>query len=205
MRRGLGAACVLAGVLAFAAFAAAPASASQGARFGIQDDAWLMYGPGTLQERLTTLEGLGVVLVRFTLRWDQVAPRKPAAQRNPRDRAYRWGVYGDVLDGLHAQGIPVLVTLWGSPRWANGGGAPSRLPRLGIGNFATAAARRFPWVHLWTVWNEPNSRTFAVPVSPSAYVQFALNPAYAALKAASRANQIAGGVTSPRATPSGLS
>ena len=33
-----------------------------------------------------------------------------------------------MLDALHARGIPVLVTLWGSPRWANGGGAPNRLP-----------------------------------------------------------------------------
>ena len=57
----------------------------------------------------------------------------------------------------------MLVTLWGSPRWANGGGAPNRLPASGFGNFATAAAVRFPWVRLWTAWNEPNSRTFATP------------------------------------------
>jgi hypothetical protein len=205
MRRGVGAAVVVAGALAASSFGVAPANASQGARFGIQDDAWLMYGPGTLEERVTTLEGLGVGIVRFTLRWDKVAPRKPAAQRNPQDPAYDWGVYADVLDELHARRIPVLVTLWGSPGWANGGGSPSRLPRLGFGNFATAAARRFLWVHLWTVWNEPNSRTFAIPVSPSLYVQRALNPAYASLKAGSRANQVAGGVTSPRSTPSGMS
>src|SRR5207248_2702577 len=168
-------------------------------------DAWLRSGPGTLAERVTTLHGLGVGVVRFTLRWDAVAPKKPASQRDPQDSAYRWGVYGEVLDELHAEGLPVLVTLWGSPRWANGGGSPSRLPRLGLGSFAAAAAARFPWVRLWTVWNEPNSRTFSTPVSPSLYVRRALNPAYAALKAASRANQVGGGVTSPRATPSGMS
>jgi hypothetical protein len=192
-------------VCLLAVVAAAPAGASPGARYGIQDDAWLLYGPGTLAERVTTLQGLGVGIVRFTLRWDAVAPGRPAAQRNPQDPAYRWGMYGSVLDELHAQGIPVLVTLWGSPRWANGGGAPARLPRSGLGNFAAAAAKRFPWVHLWTAWNEPNSRTFAIPVSPSLYVRNALNPAYASLKAASSANQVAGGVTSPRRTPSGMS
>ena len=203
MRRGVGAAFLIAVVCAL--FAAAPAGASRGARFGIQDDAWLMFGPGTLEERVTTLKGLGVGVVRFTLRWDAVAPRKPSVPSDPQDEAYRWGVYGDVLDELHANGLRTLVTLWGSPRWANGGGAPSRLPRSGLGNFAAAAAARFPWVRLWTVWNEPNSRTFSVPVSPRLYVRRALNPAYAALKAASRSNQVAGGVTSPRKTPSGMS
>jgi hypothetical protein len=203
MRRGVGATFIV--LCALACVAAAPAAASHGARYGIQDDAWLMDGPGTLSERVTTLEGLGAGIVRFTLRWDAIAPRKPAAQRDPTDPGYRWGPYGDVLDELHARGIPVLVTLWGSPRWANGGGPPSRLPRAGLGSFAAAAARRFPWVRLWTVWNEPNSRTFAIPVSPGLYVKRALNPAYASLKAISRANQVAGGVTSPRRTPSGMS
>ena len=203
MRRGVGA--VFIAALALALAAAAPASASPGAQYGIQDDAWLMYGPGTLDERVTTLQGLGVGIVRFTLRWDAVAPTKPTAQRDPGDAAYRWGAYGDVLDTLHARGIPVLVTLWGSPRWANGGGAPSRLPTSGFGNFATAAAVRFPWVRLWTAWNEPNSRTFSTPVSPSLYVSRVLNPAYSALHAASGANKVAGGVTSPRRSPSGMS
>src|SRR5438445_3717877 len=202
MRWGVGAAFV-AGLSLVAA--AAPAGASTGARYGVQDDAWLMNGPGTLSARVTRLEGLGVGIVRFTLRWDGVAPTQPADPRDPEDAAYRWGTYGDVLDELHASGIPVLVTLWGSPRWANGGGAANRLPLHGFGDFAAAAAARFPWVHLWTVWNEPNSPTFATPVSPLAYVRRALNPAYAALHAVSGANKVAGGVTSPRRTPSGMS
>jgi hypothetical protein len=199
MFRGVGA--VL--LAALALIVAAPAQASHGAAFGVQDDAWLMYGPGTLTERLTTLENLGVGVVRFTLRWDQVAKRKPASPRSA--SAYDWGPYGDVLDALHAQDIRALVTLYGSPRWANGGGTPARLPTSGFGNFASAAATRFPWVHMWTAWNEPNSRTFSVPVSPRLYVQKVLNPAFASLHAASRSNRVAGGVTSPRRTPSGMS
>jgi hypothetical protein len=197
--RGVGAA-VLA---ALALVLAAPAQASHGAEFGIQDDAWLMDGPGTLPERLTTLENLGVGVVRFTLRWDQVAAQRPADPRDP--SAYEWGAYGDALDALHAQGIRALVTLYGSPRWANGGGPPARLPSTGFGDFASAAAQRFPWVHMWTAWNEPNSRTFSVPVSPLLYVQRVLNPAYASLHEASASNRVAGGVTSPRKTPTGMS
>jgi hypothetical protein len=201
VRRGVGAIVIV--VLALLAFAAAPASASPNARFGIQDDAWLLYGPGSLDQRLTTLQGLGVGVVRVTLRWDKVAPTKPASPRAP--EAYDWGLYGDVLDALHARGMTALVTLYGSPPWANGGQRENRLPTSGFGDFATAAAVRFPWVRLWTIWNEPNTATFSVPVSPSLYVRRLLNPGYAALKAASSRNLIAGGVTSPRKTPTGLS
>jgi hypothetical protein len=184
---------------------AAPAGASPNARYGIQDDAWLMYGPGTLTERLATLDRLGVRLVRFTVRWDEIAPTPPAAPRNPGDPAYDWGEFDVVLRGLRAHGMTPLVTLYGSPKWANGGQPASRIPLLGFGDFAYAAAKRFPWVRLWTMWNEPNGRTFADPVSPGAYVRQVLNPGYASVHAVNRANLVAGGVTSPRKTPMGMS
>jgi hypothetical protein len=200
MRRGVGT--CIAFVAALLALAAAPAHASVGASFGIQDDAWLLDGPGSLEQRVTTLESLGAHIVRFTVRWDAVAPTKPANARNP--TAYEWGQYGEVLDALHAGGIRALVTLYGAPRWSNGGRGPNHLPRSGFGNFAYAAAKRFPWVHMWTVWNEPNTAIFSLPVSPSLYVRRLLNPGYAALHQASRANLVAGGVTSPRKTASGI-
>lgn len=198
MFRGVGALFVA----AVALLVAVPAQASAGAQFGIQDDAWLMNGPGTLAQRITTLQNLGVQIVRLTLRFDAVAPQKPAGARSP--ASYEWAEYGDVLDALHGSGISALVTLYGSPRWANGGGSPATLPTSGFGDFAYAASKRFPWVHLWTAWNEPNSRSFAVPVSPALYVRRVLNPAYAGLHQASSANRLAGGVTSPRKTPTGL-
>jgi len=201
VRRGVAAAFVT----ALALLGALPAHASSGAQYGIQDDAWLMYGPGTLSDRLAMLDDLGVRVVRFTVRWDQVAPKRPADPRDSGDPAYHWGAFGDVLDGLHALGIPVLVTLYGSPGWANAHQAPNRLPLSGFGDFAYAAAGRFPWIRMWSAWNEPNSRTFAVPVSPAAYVRRVLNPAYASLHSVSSANRVAGGETSPRTTPSGMS
>lgn len=178
-----------------AAVAAPGAQASSFARFGVQDDAWLMYGAGTLDKRVATLQDLGVKIVRFTIRWDEVQRTRTPVE---------WGVYGTTLDALHAAGIPVVVTLWASPRWANGGKGANALPRTGFGTFAAAAARRFPWVRQWTAWNEPNTRVFASPVSPTLYVRRVLNPMYAALHRANRANKVAGGVTSPRRTPSGM-
>ena len=65
----------LALLLAVAAcIAASSVQASPGAKYGIQDDAWLEFGPGTLKQRLLTFKRLGVPLVRFTLHWNEVAP-----------------------------------------------------------------------------------------------------------------------------------
>jgi hypothetical protein len=183
---------------------AAQASATPTARMGIQDDAWLRWGPGTLDSRLATLDELGVKTVRFTLLWSDVAKRKPSRPLDPNDPAYDWSAFDPILEGLRAHGITPLVTLYGSPSWANGGRAPNWLPRSGFGSFAYAASKRYPWVRLWTIWNEPNTRVFSVPVSPTLYVRRLLNPAYALLHDANRRNVVAGGVTSPRKTASGL-
>jgi len=58
---------------------------------------------------------------------------------------------------------------------------------------------------MWEVWTEPNLTRFLIPNSPRLYVGRLLNPTYAVLKKHALANRIAGGATSPRPTPSGLS
>ena len=89
-----------------------------------------------------------------------------------------------------AHHIAALVTIWGAPPWANGDRPPNRLPGYGLGNFAYAASKRWPWVHLWTIWNEPNTLVFSNPVSPLLYTRRLLNPAYALLHRANRANRL---------------
>jgi hypothetical protein len=187
--------------------AAAPAGASPQARFGIQDDAWLVYGPGTLDDRLDTLDRLGVDVVRWTIRWDQVAKERPTSPRLAGDAAYDWSLSDDVLAGLRRRGIGAVVSLLGTPRWANGGRAWQVAPIRGadFADFAVATARRYPWVRDWTVWNEPNQRRWLSPVSARTYVVRLLNPAYAALKGVNRSNRVAGGVTAPRGNAGGLS
>ena len=143
--------------------------------------------------------------MRFTLVWHEVATKQPRDARNPNDPAYDWSRFDAVLQGLRAHGITPLVTIWGSPSWANGGRNPNWLPRSGFGNFAYAASKRYPWVRLWTAWNEPNTRTFAVPVSAKLYVQARAEPRLRAPPPANRANVLAGGVTSPRQSSSGQS
>ena len=191
--------CVLAALVVLVG--ASPAEAASGAQVGIQDDAWLLHGPGTLESRLDELDRLGVDVVRYTVRWDVVARQRPATARDHRDLAYDWGSVDSVLRGLRRHGIQPLVTLYGTPRWANGGLAPNWAPTEGqlFGDFARATATRYSWVRLWAIWNEPNKPQWLRPTSADTYVRKLLNPAYAQIHAVIGAARVGGGMTAPRA------
>jgi hypothetical protein len=176
-------------------------------QFGVQDDAWILGGPGTLDERLTKLESLGVDVVRVNLRWNEVAARKPARASSHLDRAYRWTAADVLLQGLREHGIRPVVTLVGTPRWANGGRSPAWAPRTpsALANFAFAASNRYRFVREWVVWNEPNQDWQLRPTSPRTYVRQLLNPAYDALKRVDPFDRVAGGATAPRGDVSPVS
>lgn len=182
----------------FTLVAASPAEASRYVRFGIQDDAWLVGGPATLDDRLDLLDRLGVDVVRYTIRWDEVEARRGA---------YDWSVPDAVVGGLRARGIATVATILGTPSWANGGRGPNWAPSSGgpIASFAAAAARRYSGVRDWLVWNEPNQRRWLRPTSPAVYVARILNPAYAAIKRGNGRARIGGGVTAPRGGIGGVS
>jgi hypothetical protein len=201
------AALAVAALAAAVAVAVPTAGAAPGIRYGLKDDAWLMHGPGTVSARVARLRSTGVQIVRFSLQWDQIAKSQPAAAVDPDDPAYAWGAADEVVQELHRQRLDVLLDIVGSPAWANGGRNASYAPTSGtaIAGFATAAARRYPWVRRWTIWNEPNQRRWLIPTSPSVYVTKLLNPAYAALHKAIRGVQVGGGVTAPRGGIGGMS
>ena len=192
--RPLTAALVSCGLLGLAA---PSAEASSGVRFGIQDDAWLAHGAGTLDERLDRLEALGVDLVRYNLRWDEIEP-----VRGERD----WQDSDLVLEGLRSRGIGAVVGLVGSPPWANGGRGPNFAPGASsFAAFARAAATRYRWVSQWLAWNEPNQRRWLRPTSAAVYVRQILNPAYLAIRGVNPRARVAGGVTAPRGSTGGVS
>jgi hypothetical protein len=196
MRRAILLAALLGALLVPAA-----SSASPYVRYGIQDDAWLEYGTGddtTVVQRAEQLKSMGVDIVRLTINWRQVEPERGV---------YDWSIPDATLNALHAQGISALVTLWGTPAWANGGRPQNWVPKSKwtFAAFARAAATRYPFVHMWTIWNEPNQRIALRPTSPRTYVQQLLNPAVAAIHHASPHSLVAGGVTAPRAATGGVS
>ncbi len=190
-----------------ACVAASSAQASSGVRYGIQDDAWLEFGPGTLDKRLATFKRLGVPLVRFTLRWNQVAPRRPKNPTSPRDPAYDWRRADRVLRGLRRHGLMPVLTLVGTPAWANGGRAPNFAPPRprDFRRFATAAARRYPWVRYWLIWNEPNKRLWLRPTKARIYVHHLLNPGYEGIHTVLPDARVGGGATGPKGGAGGVS
>ncbi|HEX3807970.1 MAG TPA: hypothetical protein VHV52_14455 [Gaiellaceae bacterium] len=193
---------------ALIAFAAPPrAQAAAGIKYGLSDDAWLLDGAGTPAARVATLQKLGVKIVRFTLHWNQIAPTAPATPTDPADPAYDWTQDSDVLDALHAARVDVVLQLVGTPSWANGGKGANWAPTTSapFGAFATAAAREYPWVKKWLIWNEPNQIIWLRPTLPTIYVTRLLNPAYAAIHKTIAGAQVAGGGTAPRGATDGVS
>jgi hypothetical protein len=183
------------------------ASGSPAIRYGVQDDAWLADGPGTLAERLDRLDAIGVQIVRYNLRWDKIAARKPSSPTSPADRAYTWTQSDTILRALKARGIAALLTVYGTPRWANRGRGPNWAPTKAssIAAFARAAAKRYPWVQRWAIWNEPNQKRWLRPTSAAVYTTRLLNPAYVAIHAVNRRALVGGGVTAPRGNAGGVS
>jgi hypothetical protein len=181
-----------------AAVLASSAPAAPGLLVGIQDDAWLEFGPGTIEERAGRLEALGVDLVRFTLDWRAIETTRGT---------YDWQRADAVLGALRQAGLTPIVSIWGTPGWANGGRGANVPPgsAAAFATFARAAAERYPWVRRWVVWNEPNQRRWLSPPSPILYVTRLLNPAATAIKSVIPRASIAGGATAPRGGPGGTS
>ena len=158
-------------------------SASRGVQYGIQDDAWLLDGPGTFEQRLDQLQQLGVDIVRCQHPLGSGrADAAGARARLDRSRVSLGGVRRRAPGPARARHQPV-VTLLGTPAWANGGRKPNVAPTSAttFADFAYAAAKRYPFVRKWTIWNEPNQRLSLAEPSPSLYVKRLLNPAYAAI------------------------
>jgi hypothetical protein len=195
------------GAVALVCAVAPAATSAPGVAYGLTDDAWLASGPGTVEDRVATLDGLGVQVVRFTVRWDQVAPTEPADPTDPQDPAYDWSTTSSVLDALHEKSIDVVLQLDGAPTWSNGGKPPNFLPTSAksFGAFAVAVAREYPWIKKFQIWNEPNQARWLRPTSASLYVTRLLNPAYAAIHATTSGAKVAGGGTAPRGSTGGVS
>ena len=168
-----------------------PAHASNAIKYGIQDDAWLEYGPGKLNDRVAILKHLGVPLVRFTVHWNVAEPK---------NGAYDWSRSDRVLLSLRRHGLTPVVTLVGTPPWANSGRAPNYAPvrPRDFRAFARAVASRYPWVRYWLIWNEPNHPLWLKPTTAAIYVQHLLNPGYEGIHAVLPKALVGGGVTAPR-------
>ena len=194
---------------------AAPISAFAADRMwvGFQDDPtfrWRADRSAMLDDAADANAGI----VRTTVYWSRIAPRRPANPSNPFDSAYRFDDLDEFVRAAQFRGMETLLTIWGTPSWANGSKgqnyAPTRMSDLTA--FARALASRYsgrtpgyPYVRFFSVWNEPNLEQFLAPtfngkgkpVSPFTYANM-YRAARSGLKAGNPAAQVGAGETSPR-------
>jgi len=196
-------------LLAAAVFCLAPAAPAQGALLkAIWGPDELPAGnaacpdPGERCSAFPVYRQLGVDVYQFQIHWDEVAPQQPAQPRDPADPAYDWGPIAKIVDGAAESGIRLAALVQRAPKWASGHGKPIWAPKnpSTFADFLYAASRRFPSIRMWMVWGEPSRAENFLPLKqdqargPRTYAAL-LDRAYVALKQASRANKVIGGMT----------
>jgi len=174
-----------------------------------------MWGPGIVEgvSRFPTYQDLGVRIYEEKLDWALIATSRPRNPRNPNDPAYIWPAeVTQAVAEAKRYHIQVALQIIGAPPWANGGKPWNWVPKnpQDYANFAIAAAKRYPSVHLWMIWGEPSRSPNFEPfypanplarrltakqkIAPRLYARI-LDAAYGALKGVSRSNLVIGGMT----------
>lgn len=201
-------ACLAAGVVP------AGAAAAQRMYVGFQDDPSFRWRPDR-QQLLDRAREANATVIRATVYWSQVAPTRPASPSNPFDPSYRrLNDLDELVRNAEARGLEVMLTIWGTPDWADGGKGQNHLPSnlADLTAFSHALAARYsgrypgyPFVRFYSVWNEPNLEQFLAPqfdatgrsVGPELYARL-YRAAYAGIKSGSPSALVAIGETSAR-------
>ena len=125
---------------------AVPAASTSADRMlvGFQDDPsfrWL----DSRDANLTDAAQTGASIVRTTVYWDRIAPTRPAVATDPFDPAYRFDDLDDLVRSATLRGMTVMMSVWSTPGWANGGKGPNYAPtRLSdFQGFMKALAARY--------------------------------------------------------------
>ncbi len=213
MRMPIRAAIAMPLIIAAALVSATTASAAPRMPVGFQDDPTLRWSDQAPDE-LDAVQATHATIVRTTANWAAIAPTRPRTPADSFDPAYRWTDLDDLARNAQKRGIELLITIWGTPKWANGGQKPTVAPKklADLTSFARALADRYsgrhpgyPYVGRYSVWNEPNLGIFLSPqfdakgriVSPRIYAGL-YKAAYAGLKAGNKTALVAIGETSNR-------
>jgi len=202
---------IIVAVLVAAVLAPVAASADR-MWVGFHDDPVLRFDPDRQSEIEVATSTNNASILRTLVTWADVAPTKPAKATDPFDPAYRFDDLDEFVRTAQLRDSEVLITLWGTPKWANGNKGRNYLPNSmrDFQNFAKAVASRysgrtagFPFVRFYGIWNESNLGLFLTPqfnskgdiVSPAAYAKLAA-AGYAGIKAGNSKALVAIGETS---------
>ena len=209
-------------VLSAAAALTAPAAlAAERMWIGFHDDPSFRWATDRA-DRIESAASQGATVMRLLVHWNQTAPGRPARASDPFDPAYNFDDLDDAIRTAQEADMEVLLSIFGTPRWANGGQTPNVMPRriADFTAFARAIASRYsgrydgyPFVRFWSIWNEPNLQLFLKPqfdghgrsVAPRNYARLFI-AAYKGIKAGSPRALVAIGETSARGTdnPKGI-
>ena len=111
-----------------------------------------------LRDAYPRIKRAGAKFVRILLYWDLAQPTRTR---------YEWTEPDKQIKEAIAAKLTPLVTVWRAPRWAErstSGEQGTRNPDpVAFGNFAKKLALRYPKVHYWEAWNEPNLEHFLSP------------------------------------------
>jgi hypothetical protein len=191
----------------------AGASAQPRMMIGFQDDPSLRWRDDRLAV-FDLAEQANAGIVRTTVYWSRIAQTKPTNGSNPFDPAYRFDDLDEFVRNAGLHGMEVMLTIWGTPSWANGGKGQNYAPTSygTLQNFARAVAARYsgrytgyPFVRYFTVWNESNLGQFlspqydskGKPVGPTIYARL-YRAAYAGIKLGNSRALVGIGETSAR-------
>jgi hypothetical protein len=200
---------LLAGVLPPVAGAAGATSVPR-LYVGFQDDPSFRWSEARAAN-LDRAADARVSVIRTTVTWAAVAPTRPVKAGDPFDEAYRFDDLDELVRGAQQRNIEVLLTVWGTPGWANGGTGLNRLPTKlsDLTAFTRALASRYsgrwpgyPHVRFYSVWNESNREQFLAPqytpsgvfVAPVNYARL-YRAAYAGIKSGNSTARVAIGET----------
>jgi Cellulase (glycosyl hydrolase family 5) len=202
-------------LFALAALAAPAALAADRMWIGFHDDPSYRWVTDR-ESRIESSANEGATVMRLLVHWNRTAPVRPTHASDPFDPAYKLNDLDDAIRTAQEADMEVVLTLYGTPRWANRGRDTNVMPTRvsDFGAFARALAARYsgrfegyPFVRFWTIWNEPNLQVFLRPqfdsrgrsVAPRNYARL-YAAAYAGIKAGNRRALVAIGETSARGT-----
>jgi hypothetical protein len=169
---------------------AGSASAATSFQTGVYDPMASSAGPGVGYSYLepgiafVKARAAGTTRTRLLLYWNRIARGRPTNPADPNDPAYFWNEFDPQVSNALSHGLKPFVTVLAAPSWAecdNRGDVAHACPeRSGYNQgtyrpdpeqlalFMEAAARRYPRVRAWGVWNEPNAVFFLSPAVNSA-------------------------------------
>jgi hypothetical protein len=190
--------------LAICACGTGNARAARGMEIALQDDpVFLGKSYFNRTRALKLARSLGVTRLRVTVNWAfTVSARNQRKKKKPKNLIYNFAGVDSAIDAAARQGIRVHVTLSGpGPAWATGnhkvsGQSPNVKEFVA---FVKLAATHFKGrVDRYSIWNEPNWKTWLGPLrrAPSIYRSL-YTRSYSAIKKADRKAKVLIGETAP--------